>query len=435
MGGGGGGQEDYYKRGKLGVGFQVDQFLQKDFKNYDIADRGERSAFADDIFGSDVSPALRDAVASGGYVGLTGAQRQAIGSFQGLQGGDAGFGRAERAFENNRGINQLGGINYGGLQSGAERALQGYDPQALRQFQPNAQSAVNFNELQRQDPSNQYLRQVGSGEFLTPDSNPFLRGSIEAAQRPVLDAFQQRIQPGLAAQFGGGFGVGGSASMNAQRLAAEGVTRNLSDSATRAYAGAYAQERGLMDNANQFLSNQQLQRGQSLGQLQLGRAQGIDASRFARAQGIDASRLSRAQGLAQSGLGFANARVAGGSALANASNARAAGLSQNAAARGAQRLAAAQGLLAGGTLEQRTLERGADIARQQYDSRQNPELIKMQLAASLMNNQGPGTQGASRNRAAGAAGGALSGAATGASFGGVYGAIGGALIGGAAGYL
>lgn len=417
-GGGGGQQKDYFRRGKEAIAVGTEDFLARDFENFDTASRGQRSQFATEMLGPNVDPNLRNAIQSGGYVPLTGDQNRAISSFRGLQAGDAGFGRAENAFENNRGINQLGGINYGQLQSGAEAGLQNFDP--------TAQRGVDFNALQQQDPSNQYLRQVGAGEFLTPDSNPFLRGSIEAAQRPVLDAYQQRIAPQLAAQFGGGFGVGGSASMNAQRLAAEGVSRNLSDSATQAYASAYARERGLMDNANQFLSGQQVQRGTALGQLQLGRAQGIDQSR-----------LERGQSLAQSGLGFTNARVTGGSALADASNARAAGLSQNAAARGSQRLAAAQGLLAGGTLEQQTLERGADLARQQYDTQENRDLIQLQLASGLVGNNPVPLQGASRNRLAGAAGGALSGGATGASMSGgnPYAIAAGAVIGGVAGYL
>ena len=41
----------------------------------------------------------------------------------------------------------------------------------------------------------QTLRQTAGGQFLDPSTNPFLRSTIQAAQRPTLEAFQQIASP------------------------------------------------------------------------------------------------------------------------------------------------------------------------------------------------------------------------------------------------
>lgn len=97
------------------------------------------------------------------------------------------------------------------------------------------------------------LRRTLSGEFLTPESNPFLEAMFTAAARPVIRNFQDVVQPELRAQFtrGGQFIQPGSSSPFATALARAGTgfTENLTDLAAQIFGPAYQFERGLQQGA------------------------------------------------------------------------------------------------------------------------------------------------------------------------------------------
>lgn len=471
--------KDPFASGKKAIASGVEDFLASDFQTFDTIDPARRTKFATNNLGIPLSSGAQQAIRSGGFAPLNQQQQSAINQFRGLSGGDAAFNSAIQALNDRGGINALRGINVGSQQRQAESALRGLNFSALNASntgrnlgafdigseQEAALAALQnasrfFNLLESEDPNARFLRETGSGAFLGPDSNPFLRDAVEAAQRPVIDEFTRRIQPQLASQFGGGFGVGGSAAINAQRLAANDLTRNLSDSATRTFAANFEAERQRQEAANQFLSNLRFQRGSALGQLGLQQAQSLADTRLgftgqelsrrtsldnllaqqarARVQG----QLDRAQSLAQSGLGFTQAGIQRGIGLQNAINQRGATLAQIGTARGNQRLAAAEGLLRGGTLQQQNDLLAAEVAARQFNAKRNSDLVQLQLAAPLV---GGGTTigaGAGGSRASGAIGGALGGAATGAALGSVVpglgtvtGAIGGGVLGGLAGIL
>lgn len=464
--------------------------------------------------GIDVGARQNSAESALRNIDIGGLQKDALSSLQGLN-----LDRLQRNAESTlRGLdfaglseertaNQLKAFNVLTQQSNALNDLRNADFSALQNFSPDELRKLTFSDIQGEDPNLAFLRQTGQGQFLTPDANPFLRDAVAAAQNPVLDAFRQQIQPQLAAQFGGGFGVGGSAALNAQRLAAQDVTRSLSDASVQAFAQNFENERARQDAANQFLGQLQLDRSSTLGQLQLGRAQGItdaDLSRastlgqlnLAQAQsladtrqgftglelnrrtGIDQlsaqqaqalaqaqlgqgqalaqsglgfagqqldratqlgnlglgftnARIDRGSALAQSGLGFTNAAINQGSALQSAINQRASGIAGVASARGNQSLAAAQGLLQGGQLQQQNAERAAEIAARQFNAAKNQKLTEAQIIAPLLGSSGGGvTGGPTSNPLLSGLGGGLSGAAAGSVFG-----VPGAIIGGGIGAL
>lgn len=92
------------------------------------------------------------------------------------------------------------------------------------------------------------------GDFLHPESNPYLQGNIEAAIRPVQDAYTRQILPGIssAAQQQGAYG--GSRHGVAQGVAAGDFARNAGDISAQLVAQNYGQERMLQQNAPQLLA-------------------------------------------------------------------------------------------------------------------------------------------------------------------------------------
>jgi hypothetical protein len=82
-----------------------------------------------------------------------------------------------------------------------------------------------------------------SGNYLNPESNPYLSGAIDAAIRPVTENFQNVVLPGLtdAAISGGAYG-GARHFLTGQGLASD-YERNIGDIATNMAYGNYAAER------------------------------------------------------------------------------------------------------------------------------------------------------------------------------------------------
>jgi hypothetical protein len=91
------------------------------------------------------------------------------------------------------------------------------------------------------------LQQILSGQFLSPDSNPFLQQSIAAAQRPLIQQFQENTLPQLQAQFtrAGQFiqPQGSSPFDMAAARASSGLADALGDVSTRLTADNFNQER------------------------------------------------------------------------------------------------------------------------------------------------------------------------------------------------
>jgi hypothetical protein len=93
----------------------------------------------------------------------------------------------------------------------------------------------------------QNLEATLQGKFLSPDSNPFLRASIEAAQRPTLEGLTEvleRVLPGRFTKANQFVQPGGSSAFDrAAALATRGAASALGDIATNIASQNYTQER------------------------------------------------------------------------------------------------------------------------------------------------------------------------------------------------
>lgn len=127
------------------------------------------------------------------------------------------------------------------------------------------------------NPAQDYFKQATGGMYLG-EQNPYLRGMVESASRPIVDQFQNAIAPALASQFAAAGRTGSGAHSNAFGQATGQLGRALGDVSTNIYGSAYEAERGRQQGAANTLAQigmsdraQQLQGGQgqlaALGQL------------------------------------------------------------------------------------------------------------------------------------------------------------------------
>ena len=424
--------------------------------------------------------AFNTTLATGGFTPFNADDLRAQSLGRNLAGGvDPALGQAGNIFRNNAGVGALRGIDIAGernralsqlnafqpaaLQAFESQALKGFSPRELEQFSPSELQQLAFQDLQASsNPAYAQLQDTSRGEFLDFDQNPYLRDAITAAQQPVIERFTQDIQPSLVGQFGGGFGLGGSASINAQRRAALDLNRALSEQSTQAYAQQYDAERARQEAATQFLGQLDLSRASQLGQLQLGRAQGIDSSQLARAQalgqlglsraqGIDANQLARAQSLGQLGLaratslgdlglGFTNAGISRGSALGQLENQRAQGLLGVGTQRRQQELGNINLLSSIGQQQRAQQANLFDTIAGTEDAKINDRIARLGGISQIIGANPGGTttqstSAAGRNQLTGALGGGLTGGALGFGVGGIPGALIGAGVGGLGGFL
>lgn len=131
------------------------------------------------------------------------------------------------------------------------------------------------------------MNQTIQGDFLSPDSNPFLQQSIEAAQRPVIQQFEQQAMPRLRSEFtqaGQRVQEGGSSPFDrAAGIAQQGLTQELGDISSEMAAQNYQQERSNQMNAAQVAPQlDQAQLEQSISAMQAS-----ELPRMIEQQGID----------------------------------------------------------------------------------------------------------------------------------------------------
>ena len=104
-------------------------------------------------------------------------------------------------------------------------------------------------------PNLDYLIPTARGDFLSPDSNPWLRGTYDKAARAVSDTYLSTTQPRTDTLFNraGAFGPGNSSYEETVARNRFGLGENLSGLATNIYGGNYQNERGRMLQASQLL--------------------------------------------------------------------------------------------------------------------------------------------------------------------------------------
>lgn len=109
---------------------------------------------------------------------------------------------------------------------------------------------------QASQQANQQLSSTLSGDFLSPESNPFLQGTIEAAQRPVIENFEDQVMPRMRSKFtqAGQFiqPEGSSPFDMAAAEALSGLNNELGDISSEIAGQNFQQERGRQMQAAQL---------------------------------------------------------------------------------------------------------------------------------------------------------------------------------------
>ena len=81
------------------------------------------------------------------------------------------------------------------------------------------------------------------GDYLSPDTNPYLKSAMDAATRPMTEAFTQDVMPGINAAFSSAGRYGSGLQANQQARASEDYLQALGDVGSRMAYSNYADER------------------------------------------------------------------------------------------------------------------------------------------------------------------------------------------------
>lgn len=82
-----------------------------------------------------------------------------------------------------------------------------------------------------------------SGDFLSPDSNPYLASAMDAATRPMREAFTEDVMPQIGSAFSSAGRYGSGMQARAQNRAAEDYLTSLGDIGAQMAYTNYAAER------------------------------------------------------------------------------------------------------------------------------------------------------------------------------------------------
>jgi len=125
----------------------------------------------------------------------------------------------------------------------------GFDPGQLRS-QEEALAYANSPEMQGMLSNAQRASSFGMNSVFNPESNPVLQRYVESATRPLNQAYNEQIIPGIQDQAVGTGGLGGSRQGVAEGLASRSLMDATSDISSGIYNNAYntgmeAQQRAL----------------------------------------------------------------------------------------------------------------------------------------------------------------------------------------------
>lgn len=135
------------------------------------------------------------------------------------------------------------GLTQSGLAATANPYMQQL-AQSSGAYNPYVSGTANAASLAMRNPALADLMETAQGKYLTPDTNPYLKDAVQAAQDQTLAS--------IASQFnqGGRYGSGMMAGIQA---------KELGNIANQAYSGAYESERARQEAARQALGGQYLQ--------------------------------------------------------------------------------------------------------------------------------------------------------------------------------
>lgn len=152
------------------------------------------------------------------------------------------------------------------LQSGFNRAeglyQQGgpqYFPQStVAQFGDTTNQALNqYTNLATQGnpiagPAQGMVADTLSGNFLSPESNPYLQAMSDAANRQTTRQYQEAVVPGIQAQFANSGRTGSGLFANAMDQSRDTLSRSLAESNANLYGNNFQNERNRQMQAAQL---------------------------------------------------------------------------------------------------------------------------------------------------------------------------------------
>jgi len=125
-----------------------------------------------------------------------------------------------------------------------------FDPLTLQAQQLTADRALAGSPLLAA-AQEQNLASV-RGDYLSPESNPYLRSTYDQAAQAVGENFNRIALPGIESRFARAGQLGSSQLLGARQIATESLGRSLGELATNIYGGAYDAERGRQESAARF---------------------------------------------------------------------------------------------------------------------------------------------------------------------------------------
>lgn len=159
------------------------------------------------------------------------------------------YSQAQTAF-NNTDRSPYQGELYAGPTQAQLSAVDQYKAMAANP-QVNAGQAIGWDGAQ--SVANMAQQTLG-GQYMDPASNPYLKGAVDAALRPIEQNLTRNILPSIQDQSILQGAYGGSGYGTAQGLAISDWTQQSADVASKIYAQNYAQERAYQQQAAQQLA-------------------------------------------------------------------------------------------------------------------------------------------------------------------------------------
>src|SRR5271166_1127040 len=122
-----------------------------------------------------------------------------------------------------------------------------FSPQTLAPFDQAQQQAfgltgaLSSGEMAPIEAGLGQARQILSGAYLNPSSNPYLQATYNEAAQPLVTQFRDATEPGIQAEFAQGGSFGGSAQRDAENIAQQNLAQGLSNLGTNIYGQNYEQ--------------------------------------------------------------------------------------------------------------------------------------------------------------------------------------------------
>lgn len=134
------------------------------------------------------------------------------------------------------------GGELGKMPANLNQGVAGFNPEQTAAFKATGDVAASQAPLFA--GSREELMKTVRGDYLDPNTNPYLKKTYDAAAADMTDAYRTGTAPMLGVEAAKSGAFGGSDYNEAAALSRYGYRRNLENLATDVYGGNYAAERG-----------------------------------------------------------------------------------------------------------------------------------------------------------------------------------------------